>query len=208
MSNYRLLIEFKPGDVAKLNEGHFKVALVKGIHNRKMDPKPLWAVFKPFEGNVVTWNDEYGVYASPDPITNETVISASSVQYPARPGSVYPFFDDNTFGPPEGAVQPGDYAVQNNAGEMLTFGLLQGVAVNGAKSDVSPVDAVAAKTGQVVTFQPTETISVFLYCLDSSNPVVTIHEEGKVLVLDMASNPAQTIHFWHEGSQFVHGPVG
>lgn len=204
MSNFDLSIQFTQSDTQTINRDGFVVSIVKGIHSSSDDPKPLWATLAPFEKSTVTWKGSYGVYASPDPVQSETVISASSTQYPARPGVTYPFAN-NVFNSPEGSVQPGGYAVENNDGRMLTFGLLQGVTVNGSKFLANPVNAVAVPNQQAAVFEPTETISVFLHMHTNSGTVIVV-AEGPVLTVDMAANPTQTIHY--NGSEFVLGPLG
>jgi len=204
MSNFELSIQFTQSDTRTINNDGVVVSIVKGIHESAADPKPLWVAFAPFEKNTVTWEGVYGVYASPDPVQHETVISASSTQYPANPGVIYPFLS-NVFDSPEGSVQPGNYAVENHAGERLTFGLLQGVTANGSKFDANPVNAVAIENQDMAVFEPTETISVFLHKKTDLGTIIVVIE-GPVLTADMATNRTQTIHY--NGSEFVLGPMG
>lgn len=204
MSNFELSIQFTGGDTQKVNSDGFVVSIVKGIHNSSTDPKPLWVGFPPFENNTISWHDEYGIYASPNPLKPETVITASSILYPAKPGFVYPFAD-NVFGLPTGTAQPGVYAVNNNAGKLLTFGLLQGVTVNGKEFEANPVTAIAVQNQEEASISPSATISVFLHRKANLGTVV-ITTEGPVLTLDMAANPVQTIHY--DGSRFASGPLG
>jgi hypothetical protein len=88
---------------------------------------------------------------------------------------------------------------------MLTFGLLQGVTVNGSKFDANPVIALAMQNGMLGEFTPTETISVFLHNQTNQGTIIMV-TEGPVLTVDMTANPTQTIHY--NGSEFVPGPLG
>lgn len=204
MSNFELSIQFTESDTQTINNNGFVVSIVKGIHKSADDPKPLWVMVAPFEKNVVTWESVYGVYASPDSVQSETVISASSTQYPANPGVIYPF-KNNVFNSPESSVRPDAYAIHNTAVEMLTFGLLQGVTVNGSQFDASPVNAVAIKSQDLAVFEPTETISVFLHKKTEGGTIIVV-TEGPILTVDMASNRMQSIHY--NGSEFVPGLMG
>jgi hypothetical protein len=202
MADFELTIQFTQDDTKTINSEGFVVAIVKGPHSQP-DPKPLWAVLVPFEKNVVAWQGIYGLYASPDPVEQETVISASSTQYPAEPGVVYPF-TNNVFDAPTGITQPGDYAVENNTSEVLTFGLAQTVTANGKTYDASPVNALAFGNQMTGIFEPTETISVFLHKETVAGAIIIVTESA-ALTVDMAANPTQTIHY--NGSEFVLGPL-
>lgn len=202
MAHFELSIQFTKNDTKTINSDGFVVAIVRGLHSQT-GPQPLWTALAPFEKNVVTWQGVYGVYASPDPVEQETVISASSIQYPADPGVIYPF-SNNVFDSPTGTTQPGSYAVENNTSEALTFGLAQTVTANGKTYDSSPVNAFTILSQQTAQFATAETISVFLHKRTVVGTIIIV-AESEALTVDMAANPTQAIHY--NGSEFVLGSL-
>ena len=202
MASYRLTIIFTAADTQSVNAAGMKVAVVKGPHPSAMDTAPLWLQFAPFETNVLTWTDSYGLYASPDPVQAETPITGSSTLYPADSGTVYPFAND-VFGTPEGSIDPSFYASHNQSGRTLTFGLLQPAVVNGATIPPTPVNAVTSFDQTVASFVPTATVSVFLHKEVDLGTVVSI-TESSALTVDMATSPTQTIYY--DGTSFTTQP--
>lgn len=202
MTNFELVIQLTKQDTQKINQDGMKVAMTKGVHTPG-DPHPIWAVFSPFERNSVLWHNEYGVYASPNQVQPETVITASSTLYPASSGVVYPFVD-NVFGEPKDSVQPNNYAIENDTTTTLTFGLAQTVTANGSTFGAQPASAITVLPQFRAMFEPTEDISVFLY-REVDLGTIIVKTEGPVLTVDMASSPTQTIHY--NGSEFVLGPL-
>ena len=201
MSNFELTIQFTKSDTQKLNDAGYVVAFIKDVYLSDV-PKPLWATLAPFETNTFAFQDEYGLYASPDPVQRDTVITAFSSQFPAQSGVIYPF-DDNVFLPPAGSVDPKQFAIANKTPGALTFGLMQEATANG-RSVVAPATAVSVLAQQQVVFEPTDTVSVFMYQKTVTGTAVII-SESVALAVDMAADPTQTIHF--DGIKFVPGPL-
>jgi hypothetical protein len=202
MTSFTLVVIFTAGDTQSINAAGLKVTLVKGPHPSPTDSTPLWLQFAPFETNTLTWEDTYGVYASPDPVQQETPITASSTLFAAQSGVVYPFAN-NVFGDAEGSIDPAFYAVYNLSGETLTFGLLQQAVINDHTMAPTPVNAVSYPYESVASFTPTDTISVFLHKEVETSTIIST-TEGQALTLDMAANTTQTIYY--DGSQFMLSP--
>jgi hypothetical protein len=202
MSGFTLTVLFTATDTQSINAAGLKVTLVKGSHPSPTQSTPLWLQFSPFETNTLTWTDTYGVYASPDPVQQETPITASSTVFVAESGVVYPF-SNHVFEAPQGTIDPAYYAAHNLSGETLTFGLLQQAVVNDLLIAPAPVSAQSCPDQAVASFMPTDTISVFLHKEVDTGTVMVV-TESPALTLDMASQPTQSIYY--DGNQFVVSP--
>lgn len=202
MSKFQLTIELSAEDTSKLNSEGFMIAIVRGKHTPD-SIQPIWNLLSPFETNVLAWDNTYGLYASHDPIEVETVITASSTQYPAQQGVIYPF-QNNVFGDPSGATPPNTFATINKTTEAISFGLLQTIISNGTTYDERPVTVASLSVMTTGTFEPSDDVSVFLY-QKVENGTIVAKTEGPVLVVDTATEPMQTIHY--NGEVFVKGSL-
>ena len=205
MTEFQLTIELTAADTKKVNEEGLQVALVKGL-GADESSNLIWISFALFEANLVSWHDVYGLFGSPDPVQPETVITASSIQLPARPGIVYPF-ENGVFGTPPGGSPSSQYFVQNREPRTLTFGLAQSVAGGGKNLVGSPVNAFPLPSQEEIAITPSETVFVFLRKEIEAGTVTIVTHSDALKVSFSAANPKQTIHYDATSKSFVPGPV-
>jgi hypothetical protein len=180
-----LTVTFTAPDAQQVNSSNLVTALA---HNEP-DANLICAAFTPFENNTITFSDDWGIFASTDPLTPGSVITLSSTVYPATLGSVYTFAD-NVFGEPQQGGGEG-ISIMNNDKRTLTFGLLRGITVNGSQSACPAVAFVANYQGTVV-FDPVNSISVFLSDQNNIGAVLT-KPAGPVCKIDISTQ--NKLHF-------------
>jgi hypothetical protein len=205
MNNFNLIIQFSESDTKKINSDGFVLAVVKGYRavGGVGDTTPIWVALSPFDKNTITWKSVYGLYASPNPVEFETVISASSTLYPAKLGGTYSFanhaFDHIN------VSTDNEYHVINKSNTPLTFGLAQTVTANDFTNVANPVSAYSVDPNMTEVFAlPPEIVTVFLYKKTVIDATILI-EETPALSVEMADNATQTIHY--NGTHFVLGPI-
>jgi len=121
----------------------------------------VWVCFKPALVNTITWQENYGLYASNTQVQNGATISIESSVDNAQTGDLrYPFNASNYFDPPiTDTSAPAAYSLVNNSGSTFTFGLLQQVTVNGATTS-QIINAATVPNGQRADFSPQVTLSI------------------------------------------------
>ncbi|HEY3570138.1 MAG TPA: hypothetical protein VGP73_19555 [Thermoanaerobaculia bacterium] len=139
-------------------------------------PNVAWLAFQPFSANMVTWEEEYSIYASTTAIQNgATLQQLSTTPFPAATGQVYPLTAQGFFGPPQGGGAPGLYTALNqfNNPGGLTFGLAQNARVNGQPMNGNAVSAVATPFQTIIALAPSTTVYIWVQQQVRSGTVVT-----------------------------------
>ena len=201
MAEFELTIQISAEDTEKINKAGQRVALSQYFGQKSAEM--LWVQLAPFEKNEVSWGSEMGLYASPDPVEVDTVITASSSVLPAEAGFLYPFAN-GVFGSPMKSPAANAISTQNDVSEALTFGLIQAVTANGKRYDPRPVIALRLEHGQVAELVPTRRIAVFLYSEVDAGIIVKVVRSA-ALEVNFGGDPHQTIHW--DGQRFVSGPL-
>lgn len=206
MTEFQLTIEISRQDTETINEEGLAVTLAKGDLSPGQ-PLLLWTSFAPFERNVVSWKEVYGLYASPDPLASYptvTNITDLSSQVPADPGVVYPFAN-GVFGAPGGQVEPNQYAAENKASRGLTFGLTQAITANGEELAAPPINGVGVPVEDQAVFQPLDEVSIFLFREVTQGGVIIDTQVGLLVLPYSADEPDLVVH-WN-GEAFEKGPL-
>jgi len=173
MPNYQLNVVFESDDLQTIKAAGEKVTLLKKTNSGV----PLaWVAFLPFQKNTVAWEEDYALYASKVATqSGATIYKLSDVD--ANPMVCYPFQDYGAFGVPiqDNNIKKGQYKISNNYQDeaMLTFGLAQGVQVNGTAFPNKPINAAIVPRDHEATFIPLTEIVIFLDSKISSGMVIT-----------------------------------
>ncbi|QSJ14060.1 hypothetical protein JYQ62_19055 [Nostoc sp. UHCC 0702] len=180
MPKYTLDLAIDPKTLEIIKAAQLKITIAKPVG--ASSPNVTWLVFDPFEGNKVEWEEQYGIYASPTPITqNGAVISRlSETDFPANDAAYYSFNSSATFSGPFtdfGVPGIGSYKVINNMPNTsfpaLTFGLEQKASINGNGINPSPLNAAVVLAALNATFTPLTTVYVWLQAQFTSGTVIT-----------------------------------
>ena len=180
MPKYTLDLTIDAKSLEIFKAAQLKITIAKPVGTSS--PNVTWLVFDPFEGNKVEWEEQYGIYASPNKvIQNGAVISRlSETDFPANDAAYYSFNSTATFSGPftdSGAPVTGSYKVVNNMPNTqypaLTFGLEQKASINGNGINPSPLNAAVVPDALSATFTPLTTVYVWLQAQFISGTVIT-----------------------------------
>jgi hypothetical protein len=141
-------------------------------------PNVAWIVFRPFLGNVMTWEEQYGLYASNSDIVNGAFLTQmSKTDYPALDGKIYSLNAAGFFGPPTSGGTALSYTVANDYNNLpkgyLTFGLYQDAVVNGEARNGNAVSATPVLLNSTAVMRPFNTVYLWTQSQVKSNTVVT-----------------------------------
>lgn len=200
MSKYKLNINILSTNVREINMAMQKITLVKSVGKGAGTPV-AWVTFSPFETNIITWETEYGVYASSTTVQNGAQIQRTSLVGTAVTGTLNPF-EEGTFRSPISGGKANAYSIVNKFGKQFTFGLTQTVHVNGEQFAGSPLNAVTALNQQTAIFEPVEKVAIFLEA-QFNNGVVISDILSNGLTLDFTHTPELTIRYDESVGQFI-----
>ena len=188
---YELVILFEKKDLSLINQAREKVVLVQATDETNY--RVVWAAFTPFERNLVTWNNQYFLYASTSLPTPEREILIVAEQK-AQSQNIYTFNQDRIFSYPEAepSLNLSQYMVVNNLPyeEMpsLTFGLAQDCTINSLAqaSNINsqeikplPINAAIVPSKQFAKFIPRKELFILLASNTTTSMVYGIGELGK-----------------------------
>ena len=161
---YSIEVDFSAADVQSLNEGGYSLCLSKGVvQSAVSNPLPLiWIAKQPFQDNVFTWTEQYNFYASDSSVQSGATIEQTSYTTEGISVNVPYQFISGAF-QIGGAVQvsPTAYTLENDSGAGVILGVTQSAEVDGHIVS-SPIFGQYVNDGLDVSYQPQETISIFL----------------------------------------------
>jgi hypothetical protein len=189
MPNFQLNIDIEPKDLATLCQANEKVILLKKTN---AGTPVAWVTFYPFQSNTVQWDEEYALYASTQSVEDGTTITKMS-DVAAQAKNLYPFNSCGNFGSPTPEANLGatSYELQNqwSKSPILTFGLAQGVQVNGTAFPYKPINASAVPSMHKALFEPKTEVVIFLQeNLDSGMVVTQISSNQTELIFGGENN--------------------
>ncbi len=217
--DFQLDMSIDTQDLRTLKAAGMRIVLAKPVGSSS--PNVVWISFDPFEGNVVNWTEEYGLYASNSQlISGASIVKISSAPFPAQDGKYYSFRSDATFyGPNTGGDIPslGSFRVFNEMPSTqypsLLFGLMQSARVNGKTAEFRPLNANVVPSGTNATFTPLTTVHVWLQSnlvsgtvlVDVTSKVTIVTFGNGVTKQQLRYDPAkgQFIPFSNESQKFL-----
>jgi hypothetical protein len=208
MPTYRLNIQFDQAGLDTLNEAGQSVTIVKSV---PQGVPVAWISFAPLLNNLVTWNEQYSVYASTSQIQDGTEIFTQSTQAAAG-GSTYKLvaghFDSGTSGllPNTYGVVNADPGFQVGGIQKVTSGLYQGASVDGTPA-AAAINAVAVPYLDEAVFTPIEKVQIFASSFQNNGLVISSAVPSQALEVDLADTPTQALHYNSEYNRFTLGPL-
>jgi len=140
------------------------------------NPDVAWQVYKPLQANTLSWQEEYGIYASTTEVVNGARLSQlSSVPVGALQNRLYTLeVSGATSGPTSGGV-PNGYAMENKYDNKpyMTIGLFQDANVNGTEIAGNAISAKTTLLSHTAKMTPFTTLYMWLESNVISNTVVT-----------------------------------
>lgn len=177
--DYNLHLTIEEQDLRIMKMTGMNITLAKPVGRKS--PNVRWQVFDPWESNDVSWEEKYGIYASPLDTyrSGATIRRLSGLEPPVQDGKTYKFQENNTFIQDEDPEHPdtGTYKILNESDEesypVLTFGLTQEAIIHGKSSDNKFLNASLVMAHHQVLFTPITTVYVWLQADYTSGTVIT-----------------------------------
>lgn len=173
MPKYQLNVDFDTKDLKSIAQANEKIVLLKQTDG---GTPVVWVTIDPFNNNTIQWEEDYAIYASKVEVQNGATIHKLA-DVAATPMVEYPFADYGAVGSPspDKNLTTGQYGIRNKyqKADILTFGMAQGVQVNGTGFAYKPINAQPVPRNQQATFIPLTEVMVFLDGKATEGMVIT-----------------------------------
>jgi hypothetical protein len=174
MSLFSLKVAFTDRQLEVLYATGTNVVVAKPTGGAR--PNVAWQVFRPMQGNQLSWGEEYGIYASTSSVTNGAILSQlSSVPVGAATNKLYTLEPSARITGPASGGSDGAYTLLNKYGEKeyMTVGLYQDATVNGTDIIGNALSAAPVLLASTASMTPYTTVYIWLQSAVVSNTVVT-----------------------------------
>jgi hypothetical protein len=208
MTTYSLNIQIDDPGLDKIANSQKRVTLIKSVGGKK-GSNVAWVSFDPAETSVVTWTEDYFIYGTRTISDDGAAIQITSRTHdPVETGAMYTFanghFTTGTGG------KDGVFNVDNeqpDAGSTpFNFGLAQKATINGTVV-LAPLNMVPANMGDKITFDPEETISIYLSDLQDNGVVISTVDSDALTVTLSTQSPNGVVHLNSANDTFHLGPL-
>ncbi|MVN78092.1 hypothetical protein GO988_17315 [Hymenobacter sp. HMF4947] len=177
---YTLTIDLTKEQVEMLHANGDKIVLAKPS-TAGQTPDVAWLAFNGLPKNVVSWEENYGVYASTSAITNgATLDQLSASPMPATIATVYELDAAGIInGPTKLPGQPGAFGLHNlyenvAPGTPMTVGLFQNATIGAQQVTGNAVSAAPVMQGQTAEMTPYTHVYIWTQAQIVGNSVVTV----------------------------------
>lgn len=173
MNSYTIHIHFTNAQIETLYATGTNVILSKPPTGGL--PNVAWQVFKPGPNNIVSWLEEYGLYASSTKITNGSNIPQfSKTSVPVYKNKLYTFEPSGVISGPSSGGFPDGFTLINkyNVKDYMVFGTYQNAIINN-----TPITGNATASNYVLLnhsmyFIPCTNVYIWLQSKVKSNSIV------------------------------------
>jgi hypothetical protein len=172
MPTYSLDLSVDADSVQLLRKYQAKIVIVRLERN---DAFVAWVAFDPSSTNRVTWNDQFGLYASNVALRPGHIVEKVSEVPTAAWGSSYTIGQSFSFsGPVASRVAPDQIGLDNGNPDFpsLIAGLTLGASVNGRHQPGLPASVVGLSFSDARLIQPSQTLSVWLSSRISASSLI------------------------------------
>lgn len=174
MSKFNLKIAFTSEQLGILYATGTNVIIGKPSDGRS--PAVAWQVFRPMQGNNMSWKEEYGMYASTADIKNGAVLSQlAKTPIGIETGKQYILQNSGAIIGPHGGGFPNAFMFSNqySGRHYMVAGLFQDAIINGVNMIGNTVSATTVLMQSNAIMNPNTTIQIWLQSQVVSNSVVT-----------------------------------
>jgi hypothetical protein len=187
------------------------VTLVKSVQSMVEIPRPAgsgvtiaWITFKPFEKNIVSWNDNYYIYATTSELMPGHLVTMNTLtDEPVQLGWTYTFRHGQFSPAAKGTANA--FTVVDMMNGVFGFGLAQRATVNNA-STITPLSAISSLFNQQIFISPAREMFIFLSSVGSSGSVLyvipdnalTLPLTGRGLTATAGFNDQNNTFFWQD----------
>lgn len=179
MPTYTLDLSIAANDLETIEGAGENIVVAKPVNTAAGTPNVAWLGITPLENNVITWTEDYAMYASTTQIQGgASIVQTSATPYPAEDGVCYELDTAGVFKGPTTGPQPvpkGSYSSLNDYTVLpsLTFGLTQSATTTSGNFTLSPLNAQPVPSHQQVIFTPLTIVWVWLQSTITSGVVIT-----------------------------------
>lgn len=199
MTSYALSTAFTQADLDRFYASGTNVVVAKPTGGST--PNVAWIVYRPLINNSLSWEENYGIYASNvDIINGATLSQMSATPYPAVSGMLYSMSASGGIIGPNSGGSPNAYAIVNGYNNLstkgyLTVGLYQNATVDGASVVGNAVSAAPVIFNSTATMLPFTTVYLWLQSQVISNTVVTNVTSPMTIVSLSATSPSAALTY-------------
>lgn len=206
MPSYNLETHFTDQDLQRFLASGSNIIVAKPSNGGA--PNVAWVVFRPLLDNSMSWEDNYGIYASnTDLISGGVLNQMSKTAYPAVEAKVYELTPYGAFAGPGSAGQPGSYTAVNSYNNLpkgyLTFGLYQNAEVNGSQVVGNAVSAAPVIYNSTAAITPFTTVYLWVQSQVVSNSVVTMVTSPQTSVTFGGSTTKVSLSYDPSSGKFI-----
>lgn len=178
MPSYELELNFEPDVLETVQKAGQQIKIAKPVNGES--PNVIWLSVDPFQSNVITWEEQYGIYVSDTKIQHGAHITKiSETNFPASDHAYYRLTNANVFKGPftDRDVRAGTFAAYNEVDydkyQSLTFGLTQTALVNAKPHERKPLSATPVLSRQAVEMTPFTHIYIWLQAEFASETIIS-----------------------------------
>jgi hypothetical protein len=129
-----------------------------------------WRTFQPVQKNIVTWNDNYGIYATTTELApGNRIIMNTVTDVPVQIEWTYTFEKGQFSAASNGTANV--FTVANQMNGMFSFGLAQQSVANNVTA-ITPLSAISALFNQEIFISPPGEIFIFLSSVECSGTIL------------------------------------
>jgi len=169
---YSIDINIDQNGVESINSTGQKVTLVQSVvSNPPSSDIVAWLAFSPLESNLVSWEEEYYVYATTTEVqSGATIQMTSQTESAAQLGWTYTFQNGIFTGASGG--EDTAYNANNQQGGTYGMGLAQYAMVNNVQT-FAPLSVVDVLNNETADFTPEIQLSIFLSASQDNGSVIS-----------------------------------
>ncbi|MWB94163.1 hypothetical protein GON26_07295 [Flavobacterium sp. GA093] len=174
MANYDLKVGFTTEQLQILHFTESNVVLAKGT--RGQNSNVAWQVFRPFQSNQISWDDEYGIYCSNTKLVNHAqIIPFSDTPIGIDTNTLYTLENNGVILGPTTGGQRNTFALRNNYSNApyLTTGLFQNAIINGNYRSGNAISAIPVLFQSTALMDPATDIYIWIQSQVQSNSIIT-----------------------------------
>ena len=203
MTNFTLKVNFTQDQLNLIYASGSNVVL--GKSDNGLSPQVAWTVFRPIVQNQVSWDSDYGVYASNTQLQPGARLVMMSVVPQAQTGQLFTIEPSGNISGPSGPGAQGQYSIldQFQSLPQLTTGVTQDIQVNGQPMRTPPVLARAIFNGTQQSFKPTDPVFIWLQSNVVSGQVLGSATSTQTLLDFTSSNTNISVSYDSATGRFI-----
>jgi hypothetical protein len=202
---YSLTMSFTNADLERIHASASNVVVSKPLIDGAANV--AWIVYAPFPKNFLSWDEQYGIYASNAEIANGTPLIQNALTDPAQVGLSYTMSATAAITGPATGGTPGAFSILNGYTNpdkgYLTFGLTQGATVNSETRPPSALSAAMIMLNSTAVMIPDSAVYLWLQPNLSSNTVVTTVTSPTTKILLSATSPSANLKYDSHSGTFI-----